>query len=247
MLLLIMQKLLPTCLGLLIKNSGIGIGKITSRPGIIIRKNPGTDVKREQPPQMPSYVSEAIQIYKEDISEISGIFNTLKGNNETGVYTAQGILALQEAGQVRVRLKVKLLEESLSIVGRKCFLRMKQYWKEDKWLRITRADGSYDFKQFVTKGLEYEYDFKVVAGSTMPVNRSAMLDLMIRLAQTPMPDGSNIVDREAVAHYLPEEIKSALLKRMKKENQNLVQIQQVEETAKQLQQVGQQSEQNINF
>ena len=67
---------------------------------------------------------------------------------------------------------------------------------------------------------------------------------MIRLAQTPMPDGMSLVDREAVAEYLPMEIKAAMLERMDGENQNMVQLQHaVEQLGQQLQQVAQQSEQ----
>lgn len=227
------------------KNSGIGYGKITARPGLVIRKNPGSEVKRDQAPSMPMYVVNAVETYKRDIEQISGIYNTLKGDNSTGVYTAQGILALQEAGQVRIRLKVKLLEESLGKVAQLWFSRMQQFWKEDRWLSITRADGSYDMKKFITKSLEFNYDIKITAGSTMPVNRGAMLDLMIRLAQTPMPDGQNLVDREAVVEYLPEEIKSALLRRMGDKQQDLAQLQQaVEQLGQQLQQITQESQQN---
>lgn len=229
------------------KNSGIPFGKITARPGLVIRKNPGSEVRREQPPQMPMYVTNAVDVYKTDIEEISGIYNTLKGENSTGVYTAQGILALQEAGQVRIRLKVKLLEDGLGRIGQKWYSRMKQYWKEDRWLLITKADGSYDMKMFVKNVLKYDYSIKIVAGSTMPSNRSAMLDFMIRLAQTPMPDGSNVVDREAIAEYLPEEVRSALLERMGKENQNLAQLQQgLEQISQQLQDFMKKDEQEDN-
>ena len=79
----------------------------------------------------------------------------------------------------------------------------------------------------------------------MPVNRSAMLDLMIRLAQTPMPDGQNLVDREAVSQYLSSEIKSAMLKRMGEGNQTFAQIQQqVDQLTQQLQQFAQQDQQD---
>lgn len=227
------------------KNSGIGVGKITSRPGLVIRKNPGSEIKREQAPNMPNYVINAVEVYKSDMQEVSGIFNTLKGDNSTGVYTAQGILALQEAGQVRIRLKVKLLEDSLGKIANAWFSRMKQYWKDDRWIRVTRQDGSYDLKMFVKNSLSYDYDFRITAGSTMPVNRGAMLDLMIRLAQTPMPDGQNLVDREAVAAYLPEEIKSALLRRANGENQNITQLsQQLEQLGQQFQQFAQENAQN---
>lgn len=222
------------------KNSGIGIGKITARPGLVIRKNPGSEVRRDQPPTMPSYVRDTIETFKGDIEMISGVHNTIRGENSSGVYTAQGILALQEAGQVRIRLKVKLLEDSLGKLAELWVSRMKQYWKDDKWLNITKQDGSYDLKRFTKQVLDFEYDVKIIAGSTMPVNRGAMLDLMIRLAQTQMPDGQTLVDRESVVEYLPEEVKAPLLKRMADNQSNLAEIQQaIEEIGQAMQEMQQ--------
>lgn len=223
------------------KNSGIGYGKITSRPGLIIRKNPGSEVKREQAPNMPNYVINAVETYKGDMEQISGIFDTLKGNSETGVYTAQGILALQEAGQARVRLKVKLMEDFLGKLATKWYSRMKQFWTEDRYVRIVKADGTYDFRELKRVAFNEEYDIKIMAGSTMPVNRGAMLDLMIRLAQTQMPDGQTIVDREAVAEYLPSEVKSAVLSRM--QNKASAVEQQIEELKSMSEQLAQQLQQ----
>lgn len=221
------------------KNSGIPQGGIKNRPGLVIRKNPGTEVRRDQPPSMPNYVMNAVETYKSDMEQISGIFDSIKGNAATGVYTAQGILALQEAGQARIRLKVKQLESSLGKLAVQWFSRMKQFWTQERWLGITRFDGTYDIKKFRNDSLNFDYDFRITAGSTMPVNRGAMLDLMIRLAQTPMPDGQMLVDREAVATYLPEEVKSAMIRRMGGQNQQLEQLQQA------LQQMQQQFQQLV--
>jgi hypothetical protein len=80
----------------------------------VIRKNPGSEVRREQPANMPNYVPNTVDTLKNDMEQVSGIFDSIKGNSETGVYTAQGILALQEAGQARIRLKVKLYEYALT-------------------------------------------------------------------------------------------------------------------------------------
>jgi hypothetical protein len=231
------------------KNSGVGYGKITSRPGLIIRKNPGSEIRREQPPAMPSYVTNAIDSYKMDMEQISGVFDTLKGNSETGVYTAQGILALQEAGQARIRLKVKIMEDFLGKIATRWYSRMKQFWHDKRWIRITRLDGSYDFREFTRDAFNHDYDIKILAGSTMPVNRGAMLDLMIRLAQTQMPDGQTIVDREAVAEYLPSEVKSALLSRMQDKGtaieEQIEQLTQMaEQLGQQLEQVAQESQKN---
>lgn len=222
------------------KNAGIAPNAITSRPGLIIRKNPGTEVKREQPPSMPQYVPETINTIKGDMEQVSGIFDSIKGNSETGVYTAQGVLALQEAGQARIRLKVKIMEDTLGDLATMWFSRIKQFWGKDRIVRTVKADGSYNLKEFNSNSLNYEYDVKITAGSTMPVNRGAMLDLMIRLAQTPMPDGQNLVDREAVINYLPQEIKSALTQRMK---DNQLQIEQeLQQMEQQFQQIQQQDE-----
>lgn len=195
------------------KNAGIPEGAITNRPGLIIRKNPGSDVQRPQPPSMPAYVMNASDSLKGDMEQISGIFDTLKGNSATGVYTAQGILALQEAGQARIRLKVKILEEALGEIGKMWVSRMRQYWKGERWTLTTANNGEQDLKMVSKEMLQNEYDIKIMAGSTMAMNRNAMLDLMIRLAQTQMPDGQALVDREAVTEFLPQEVKTALLQR----------------------------------
>lgn len=227
------------------KNAGVGYGKISSMPGLIIRKNPGAEVRRDQPPSMPGYVINAVETIKSDIEQVSGIYNTLKGGSATGVYTAQGILALQEAGQVRIRLKVKMLENSLAQIAQMWFSRIKQYWKDDRWISVSKVDGSYDVKAFTKEILKYDYNIRITAGSTMPVNRGAMLDLMIRLAQTPMPDGQPLVDREAVITYLPEEAKSALMKRMNDNKGSMDEVMQaIQETQQGLQSITQESKQN---
>lgn len=223
------------------KNSGIPKNGIKARPGLVIRKNPGTEVRRDQAPSMPPYVANTVEFLKNDMEFISGIHNTLRGENSTGVYTAQGIIALQEAGQIRVRLKVKGLEEGLGRMANMVKSRMKQFWKEDRFIPIVRFDGQYDVKKFMSSKLEYDYDIKVTAGSTMPVNRGAMLDLMVRLAQTPMPDGQMLVDREAVAQYLPQEVKAAMLRRMG--NKQMIVEEQLQQLTQAIQQMGQQLQQ----
>lgn len=225
------------------KNAGIPKGGITSRPGLIIRKNQGSEVRRAEAPNMPAYVVNAVDTIKNDMEQVSGIFDSLKGNSETGVYTAQGILALQEAGQARIRLKVKLMEETLGRLGKMWFSRMNQFWKDEKWIRTTRLDGTYDFKKMKADALKQQYDIKIMAGSTMPVNRGAMLDFMIRLAQTQMGDGQPLVDREAVAEYLPMEVKSALLSRS--QGRGMALEQQIQQMAQQMQEMGQQLTQQV--
>lgn len=213
------------------KNSGIGQGKLTNRPGLVIRKTPGSEVRRDTPPAMPNYVREQIEVLKKDIQDISGVFDSLKGEQQGSVTAASAILALQEASQARIRLKIKLMEASLSELAQIVYSRMQQFWKLDRWVRITDVEGNPSFREIGAQVLSNDYDLKVMAGSTMPVNRNAMLDLMIRLAQTNGEDGLPLVDRKAVLEFLPTGDKKAITDRFAE-----LQVQQQQAQQQQLQQ-----------
>ena len=225
------------------KNSGIGQGKLTNRPGLVIRKTPGSEVRRDTPPAMPSYVRDQIEILKKDIQDISGVFDSLKGEQQGSVTAASAILALQEASQARIRLKIKLMEASLSELAQIVYSRMQQFWKLDRWVRVTDVEGNPSFREIGAQVLSNDYDLKVMAGSTMPVNRNAMLDLMIRLAQTNGEDGLPLVDRKAVLEFLPTGDKKAITDRfaeLQTQQQQAQQQQLQQEQQMQMQQAQQQ-------
>ena len=220
------------------KNAGIGQGKLTNRPGLVIRKNPGAEVRRDTPPPMPTYVREQIDVLKADIQDISGVLDSLKGEKQTGVVAASAILALQEASQSRIRLKIKIMESNLTELANMVYSRMQQFWKLDRWVRVTDIEGNPLFKEIGQQVLANDYDLKVMAGSTMPVNKNAMMDLMIRLAQTNGEDGLPIVDRKAVLEYLPIGDKKAISDRFaelkaQQEQQQQMQLQQQEQMQQQ--------------
>ena len=227
------------------KNSGIGQGKLTNRPGLVIRKNPGSEVRRDTPPPMPTYVRETIDVMKADIQDISGVLDALKGEKQTGVVAASAILALQEASQSRIRLKIKIMESNLSELANMVYSRMQQFWKLDRWVRITDIEGNPLFREIGQRVLQNDYDLKVQAGSTMPVNKNAMMDLMIRLAQTNAEDGLPVVDRKAILEYLPVGDKKAITERFSelqaKQEQQQLEQQQAEQQLQQ-QQLAQQQQ-----
>ena len=227
------------------KNSGIGQGKLTNRPGLVIRKNPGSEVRRDTPPPMPTYVRETIDVMKADIQDISGVLDSLKGEKQTGVVAASAILALQEASQSRIRLKIKIMESNLSELANMVYSRMQQFWKLDRWVRITDMEGNPLFREIGQRVLQNDYDLKVQAGSTMPVNKNAMMDLMIRLAQTNAEDGLPVVDRKAILEYLPVGDKKAITERFSelqaKQEQQQLEQQQAEQQLQQ-QQLAQQQQ-----
>jgi hypothetical protein len=224
------------------KNSGIGQGKLTNRPGLVIRKNPGTEVRREAPQPMPTYVTNKILELKDDMQTISGVHDSVSGQRESGITAAQAIMALQEASQARIRLKIKIMEEQLSAIANIWYSRLQQFWKTERWVRVTDIEGNVQFSNVSPDKLLNDFDVKVASGSTMPTNKNAMLDLMIRLAQTMAEDGLPVVDRKAILEFLPIGDKRAILKRMEEELEKQKQAQQLQQQVEQQTQQLQQKE-----
>lgn len=207
------------------KNAGIPAGQLTNRPGLIIRKNPGSEVRRDSPPSMPMYVAETIRTLKSDLEIISGIHDITRGQKPSGIESGTAIMALQEAGQTRIRLKITLLESSIGDMGKEWLARIRQFWKTNR--QIPKRIGTNDLGQpqysFLdispNKQLKEDYDVIVIGSSMSNINKSSMFDLMIRLAQTTAEDGLPMVDRETVLDYLPKVNKDRILSLFAKKQQ----------------------------
>lgn len=135
------------------KNAGIPKGELTNRPGLIIRKNPGSEVRRDGPPAMPMYVSEMIERLKNDVEVVSGIHDVTRGQTPSGIQSASAIMALQEAAQTRIRLKVTLHENALGELGTEWLERIKQFWKFNR-LVPKKLDETSQLPQMGLNGME---------------------------------------------------------------------------------------------
>lgn len=121
------------------KNCGIPKGDITNRPGLVIRKNPGSEVRRETPPTMPMYVSEQLGRLTKSMEDVSGVHDITRGQTPTGIESGTAIQILQEAGQTRIRLKITLFEEAMGKLGTEWLARMKQFWKSDRLIPVKNS------------------------------------------------------------------------------------------------------------
>lgn len=254
------------------KNAGIPKGELTNRPGLIIRKNPGSEVRRDSPPSMPMYVQQMIETLKGDIEVVSGIHDVTRGQTPSGVQSASAIIALQEAAQTRMKLKGTLYENALGVFGTEWYNRIKQFWKfnriipkkveESKKLddmklmgaEMMNVPGMFDKSTHYEmidvapdQQLKHDYKIKIIGSSSMQTTRASMLDQMIRLMQTPAEDGMPCVPREAVLDYLPDVNKQLVMQYFEKLKQERMQQQQQQqvnnETIQQVQMLSQQMQQ----
>ena len=175
-----------------------------------------------------------------DIEVISGVHDVTRGQNPSGLESGAAIMALQEAAQTRIRLKVNLHEEYLAELGQEWFERIRQFWVFD---RLIPQDGApqpetgektYDFLEISQdEQLAESYKIKIIGTSTMGINNSSMFDLMIRLAQTMADDGMPMVTRDAVLDYLPKVNKDRILHHFKVKEQKMMEQQQQRQMSEQ--------------
>lgn len=205
------------------KNSGIGRGVVTNRPGLVLRKNPGSEVRREPPLGIPAYMQEMTMQFQRDMEAISGVHDASSGERPVGIQAGNAIQALQEAGQTRIRMKTRMMEMGLGKMASMGYSRNQQFWKNDRFIRFANEEGKIDFQEIKASDLVNDYDFKIVAGSTMPSNKQAQLQNIISLAQTQAEDGLPMVDREAVMQYVEIAGKQDIVKRMAEKATNVPQ------------------------
>ncbi len=180
------------------KNSGVARNSLTNRAGLVVRKNPGTEVRRDAPPPLPAYLQEIARLLREDIEHISGVYDVTRGERPTGITAAAAIQALNEQAQGRIKLKVQALEETLSDLGAMWIRRIKQFWDVERTIVVMGKDYQPVYKPMSKDMIDGDWDIIFSAGSTMSVNKAARLEQLIRLSQTIAEDGLPVVDRQTL-------------------------------------------------
>lgn len=207
------------------KNCGVEKNSITNRKGLIIRKTPGTEVRRDAPPSIPIYVSNMLDKLYSDMENISGVYDVLRGNRIGSITASSAIQSLNEQAQGRIKLKVQKLESMISELGGMWLSRVQQFWETKRTLRVMSdiADPNtvsiqlgkdfYNYYDVSKEDVDGDYDIEVVAGSTMQQNKSAIVDKLLQLANTMAEDGLPMIDRKTVLENSDIEDVPTIIKR----------------------------------
>lgn len=245
------------------KDSGVDTSTITNAPGLLLKKNRGSEVRREAPPAMPSYLQTVANDLKYDIQVISGVFDATRGERPMSVTSGTAIQALQESSQGRIRLKIQALEKLLEDLGNMWFKRMQQFWTLPRQIRVMgghaepntvpiKIDGqNVVFKTVTRDVIDGDFDVKIKSGSTMPVNKSARFDIIMQLAQTPAEDGLPVLDRRTIIEYADLDNAEDIITRFEEEKlrqaEQQMQMAEMEQNNAQVQMAIQQTQAEKNF
>ncbi|MAG28164.1 hypothetical protein CMI47_21790 [Candidatus Pacearchaeota archaeon] len=210
----------------------------SSSPGALLKYRQGF-----QPPTpvMPATLNSAFfsitQEGKQDMEYMSGIYSSMQGAPTQQHDTYRGMLTIDEYGTRRVKAWMQtIVEPSLTHLG-KVFQQLSQAtYTAQKVFRITQPSGLQedrqveinvpiwdDMSQAITKFHDYasaRFDVKVIGGSTLPVNRWALLEEYFRwyqsgliddiamLAQTDIRGKEKIMERKSVYSQLKSQVEN---------------------------------------
>lgn len=127
--------------------SGIDTDNLFNRPGLIVEKEPNSEVRREEGVQLQPYVLQMVDRMKEWFDDISGNSEPSRGL-AGGVTAASAIEALQSAANTRLRQKSKNLDAAMQEIGQMYLARIFQFYSSPRVFRVTNEQGAQKFFKF---------------------------------------------------------------------------------------------------
>ena len=217
----------------------------SSSPGALLPVNHGYDPPT---PVMPAQLSNAffgiVNEGKRDMEYLAGIYSAQQGDtSSTQDMPYRGMLAMDEYGTRRVKYWLKhSIEPSLKHVGEVVKQFSQSVYTAHKVFRIVQPSALQEEKeveinrpiyndlgQAIGKFHDYsasKFDIRIIAGSTLPVNRWAYLEELKQLLQV------GVVDREAVLAETDIRNKERIQTRIGEMGQMKNKITQMEESLK---------------
>ncbi len=129
-------------------SSGVDTDNLFNRPGLVVEKEPGSEVRREEGVQLQPYVLQMIDNLKMWFDDVSGSNDASRGARPEGITAASAITALQDAQQTRVRQKMRNLDAFLQDMGKMYASRVFQYYDAPRVFRVTGLDNSTNYFKF---------------------------------------------------------------------------------------------------
>jgi hypothetical protein len=120
--------------------AGIDTDNLVNRPGLVIEKTPGSEVRREMGVGLQPHVLAIIDRMREWFDGISGSSDISQGIKPQGVSAASAIVELQQAAQTRIRLKSRNLDAYLQDLGRHYLQLIMQFYSIPRIVRITNKE-----------------------------------------------------------------------------------------------------------
>jgi hypothetical protein len=212
--------------------------KYSSAPGALLPVRPGSESPQAiQPAPLNSEFFNIVQNSKQDMEYLAGIYSSMMGDTGSQHETYRGMLAMDEYGTRRIKQWMQnALEPALKQMG----IVIKQFtqsvYTAQKTFRIVQPSALQEQRQVeinipiyndlgeaVGKIKDYgaaKFDVRIIAGSTMPINRWAyiselkemmqmgIVDDIAVLAETDLRNKEQIAKRKSIYSQLQGQVQS---------------------------------------
>lgn len=137
--------------------AGVDTDNLINRPGLVIEKEPNSQVQRVEGTQLQPYILQMIDRMADWFQEISGRTDVTQGAAPGGVTAASAISQLQEAAQTRTRQKSRNLDAYLQRFGQLYMSRALQYYDTPRVFRLTQNEDAQKYFKMYVEPVQDEY------------------------------------------------------------------------------------------
>ena len=212
--------------------------QLEARPNLVIPAEGGlAAVGWLQPPSIPNALFEVNNLDKEDFDAVLGKTDILSGRKPPDVEAGIALDILQEAASVRMRLKVRNLENALRRAGELVVALVQQFYTTERVFKIVGSelmgmekpitvdgfmainqaqpsqlghDGAPQMMNPIPTLAEAEFDVRIGAGSTLPVSKSADFQKAVGLYQMQLASAEFVWKKSGTSQWQEEMIKGQL-------------------------------------
>jgi hypothetical protein len=218
--------------------------KYSSSPGALLPVRPGSQAPTPvQPAPLSSAFYDLIQMGKNDMEYMAGIYSSMMGDTGKQHETYRGMLAMDEYGTRRIKQWMQnAIEPALKHTGELVKQFTQAVYSSHKIFRLVQPNSIQeekqaeiniplynDFGEAIGKIHDYQaakFDVRIIAGSTLPINRWAYLSELKELMQM------GVVDDIAVLSETDIKNKENIAKRKSMYSQMKSQLGSMEESLK---------------
>jgi len=129
-------------------SSGVDPDHLVNRTGLIVEKEPGSEVRRESGVQLSPTALSLIDRLETWFNNVAGTQDVSRGQTPAGVTAASAIEQLQEAARTRIRQKQRNLDSYIRDVGRQYSEIVMERYTKPRVFRLTNDQGSTQFFRF---------------------------------------------------------------------------------------------------
>lgn len=134
--------------------ANIDTDNLTSQPGLVVEKEPGTEVRRESGVQLQPFVLQLIDRMQGWFNDVAGTQDVSRGATPGSVTAAAAIEQLQEAARTRIRQKQRNLDDYIRDFGQQYVEIVLENYTTARVFRVTNDEGASEFFKFATERTE---------------------------------------------------------------------------------------------